>query len=195
MSEPTREQIKEAFQGTIARWERIVEDPSYYHKSDCWLCQVYGEFEGDKCCHKYCPIRLYGDYPVCKNTPHDDFCAHISSERLKLKETLVLDAIAELNFLRKVYIWWMEQGKIGIKGKPEEKKEEWEDITDRVFCFFHHHEPYYDIHFSEVDNKRIADCFGWIFADGDTGISDRYKDQYRIEQNLVGNLLKILKKI
>lgn len=135
MSEPTQEQIKEAFEGTIKRWERIVEDPSYYHASDCQLCRVYGEYEGDKSCHKYCPIRSYGNHAVCVGTPHDAFSNRNSAE----------NALAELNFLRKVYIWWMEgneeedekvmnvaRGDVAMQWAKKEKKEEWKDVTDKI---------------------------------------------------------------
>lgn len=124
MKEPTRQQIKEAFKETIERWEKIVEDPSYYHESDCQLCRLHGE---DKSCHRYCPIRDYGDHAVCCNTPHDAFSTEKTPQ----------NALVELNFLRKVYIWWIEkQGKDVYKqwlqDNKEEKKEEWVDVAEEL---------------------------------------------------------------
>ena len=168
MSEPTREQIKEAFKATIERWEKVVEDPSYYHKSECKLCGVYGE---DQTCHKYCPIQLYGPHHVCRNTPHDKFSGHNDSE----------NALAELNFLRKVYIWWMEK---------EGKKEEWVDVTDEIGWYV---KPYsagtlnHLLHGINKEGKTVA-----YISESGFHLGHQEEEEYRLEQK--GETFRILKK-
>jgi len=123
MPEPTREQIQKAFKETIERWEKIVRNPDYYVESNCQLCLL----NGDTSCHSSCPIRDYGDHAVCRGTPYVAFAYDQTSE----------NALAELNFLRKVYIWWIEgegkkNGWMFIKVNKEEKKEEWVDVTNEI---------------------------------------------------------------
>ena len=120
MSEATREEIKEAFKKTIDRWQRIFEDPDYYYSSNCPLCDLPLVRLG--CLEKGCPIALYTKTGGCKNTPYEKFELNKTPE----------NALAELNFLRQVYIWFIEKGKY-IKGlEQEEKKEEWVDVTDEI---------------------------------------------------------------
>lgn len=125
MPEPTREQIKEAFNKTIERWERIVGDVSYYYNSNCALCDIAPLKH--KCSEKNCPIFTFTDVSGCDNTPYPTFVA----------QKTPANALAELNFLRKVYIWWMEKeankilDKVAMYGKEEEKKEEWEKLTNK----------------------------------------------------------------
>ena len=118
MNEPTREQIKEAFNKTIERWEKIVEDVSYYNRSTCVLCEL---FPGAACKEKICPVAIYAKQSVCHGTPYWDFT----------HDKTPANALAELNFLRKVYIWWMEREEKGwairlageaMLGAKEEKK-------------------------------------------------------------------------
>lgn len=123
MTEPTRQQIKEAFKETIKRWEKIVEEPSYYHESDCQMCRLFSP--GDmNCAADLCPIAIYVDDETCRNTPYATFCHNKTSA----------NALAELSFLREVYIWWVEEEEKdkkweGLTGYvKEEKKEEWVDI-------------------------------------------------------------------
>ena len=124
MSEPTREQIKEAFNKTIERWERIVEDVGHHNKSHCSLCSLFPDHIGS-CNKNVCPIGLYTKSSICEHTPYFTF----------QEDKTPANALAELNFLRKVYIWWMEKEvnkvfeKYGIDDLKEEKKEEWEDVT------------------------------------------------------------------
>jgi len=122
MPEPTREQIQKAFKKTIERWERTAEDPSYFDEVDCPLCELIG-----RCELKVCPITIYTGELDCKNTPFYTFSSNRNRE----------NAIAELNFLRKVYIWWIEgegkkNGWMFIKVNKEEKKEEWVDVTNEI---------------------------------------------------------------
>jgi len=117
--EPTREQIKEAFKATIERWEKIVEDPFYFNQSHCELCKLRSGFS---CKDKPCPVALYVDTDGCLNTPYMEF------SRIPIET----NALAELNFLRKVYIWWMEREDCKSDVVKEEKKEEWEDITEKL---------------------------------------------------------------
>ena len=119
MSEPTREQIKEAFKKTIERWEKIVEDVDYFSSSQCELCQLQ---EASGC--GYCPVAEKTGKSQCKNTPFWDFQYEKSLEH----------ALAELNFLRKVYIWWGEgEGRSTGVVRKEEKKEEWVDVTEETW--------------------------------------------------------------
>ena len=115
MSEPTRQEIKEEFKKTIERWEKIVEDVDYFKGSSCSLCTLEN-IEGDfyQRCNDSCPIVNFNeeDHSTCFNTPYTRFYATRKRE----------DALAELNFLRKVYIWWMEK----------EKKEEWVDVVEEL---------------------------------------------------------------
>ena len=64
MKEPTRQQIKEAFNETIERWERIVEDPTYHSKTECSLCELEIK-DGEHRCSKLCPIGLYTNHSWC----------------------------------------------------------------------------------------------------------------------------------
>ena len=127
MSEPTREQIKEAFKETIERWERIVEDVGYHDKSHCFLCTLFPGYIAS-CNPSVCPVALYAKDSVCDGTPYPEFRDNKTPA----------NALAELNFLRKVYIWWMEKEvnnileKYGIDDLKEEKKEEWEDVTEEI---------------------------------------------------------------
>ena len=121
--EPTRQQIKEAFKKTIERWERIVEDVSYFERSSCDLCPLFSNCSESKAC----PIVLYTKGTNCRNTPYINF--H--------NDKTPANALPELNFLRKVYIWWVEKEKddwgIGVvRAREEEKKEEYENVTKEI---------------------------------------------------------------
>ncbi len=125
MSEPTRQEIKEEFKKTIKRWEKIAEDVGYFHKSECLLCLLESLDGEHYVCSQSCPIRLYTENVSCNGTPYTTFFSDKTPE----------NALAELNFLRKVYIWWMEEKEKdkkweGLTGyvKEEKKKEEWHDI-------------------------------------------------------------------
>ena len=129
MKESTREQIKEAFNKTIERWEKIVEDVGYYYDSSCALCDLSIATSG--CIEKNCAIALYNKIGGCKHTPYIEFD----------KDRTPANALAELNFLRNVYIWWMEKeankilDKVGsgvLGARKEEKKEEWVDVTEEI---------------------------------------------------------------
>jgi len=171
MIEPTREQIKEAFKATIERWEKVVEDPSYYHKSECKLCGVYGE---DQTCHKYCPIQLYGPHHVCRNTPHDKFSGHNDSE----------NALAELNFLRKVYVWWIEE-------EEEEKKEEWVDYTHHISWETKDY-PDAELPYLLYGTNYKGEEIVYVNENG-KHICHNHEKEYRLEQS--GETFRILKKI
>ncbi len=125
MSEPTRQQIKEAFGETIDRWEKIVEDIQYYECSDCPLCSL---FPGATCEKDICPVGIYVKRGACDDTPFWKFT----------EDNTPANALAELNFLRKVYIWWMEEEEKdkkweGLTGYTrKEKKEEWADVAGEL---------------------------------------------------------------
>ena len=176
MKEPTRQQIKEAFKETVERCEKIVEDPEYYHKSECKLCGLYDE---DQACHRYCPIRLYGDYEVCRNTPHDAF--------LSGADNASEVALAELNFLRKVYIWWMEKEKpTGVVRKEKKEWSAWIDITENI-------EPKIHVHSDGTGVVRLYDGehrFGYLEAKANLCSED--KEKYRVQTD--GFYFRILKK-
>ncbi len=132
MREPTRQQIKEAFNKTIERWEGIMEDPKYFNRTNCKLCTLDND-KGDETyhCNNSCPIKDYGDanHSGCAETPYIAF----------FKDKTSANALAMLNFLRKVYIWWMEEKEKdkkweGLTGyvKEEKKKEEWVDVTEET---------------------------------------------------------------
>lgn len=123
MPEPTRQQIKEAFKKTIERWERIAEDADYFNETECALCELGGK-DGEYICSKLCPVRLYTNCGACGGTPYSTF----------YHDKTPANALAELNFLRKVYIWWVEQEE-GVKLVDylrKEKKEEWVDVGENV---------------------------------------------------------------
>jgi len=61
--EVTRDEIKKAFQDSIERWEKIVEDVEYYKGTDCALCNL-GDFYNE--CNKYCPIMVSPGQTVTK---------------------------------------------------------------------------------------------------------------------------------
>ena len=151
MSEPTREQIKEAFIKTIERWERIVEDVDFFHETECSLCLLEGTAD-EYVCSQLCPVRLYTELTSCGGTPYGKF----------FHDKTPANALVELNFLRKVYIWWIEKEEIlEIKGNKfygnemkEEKKEEWVDVTKNIKAKAH------------------------IYADG-TALLRLYDDSYR----------------
>jgi len=192
MIEPTREQIREAFKKTIKRWEKMVEEPNYFYESDCELCLLESV---KRQCNSSCPIRHYqGEYHGgCVNTPYGVFYRQRTPE----------NALAELNFLREVYMWWLEKEvdkifeKYGIDDLKEEKKEQWQDITDRVYCFLHRHVDDYDVHFSESTSEDVNEAIGWMYADGKVEVRNEVKLIYKIEKSDLGEgrLLKIFKKI
>ena len=119
MKEPTREQIKEAFKKTIERWEKIVEDVDYFHESECALCLLESPDGEHYVCSQLCPIKSHtkGGLDSCHATPYPKFFQDKTPE----------NALAELNFLRKVYIWWIEE-----EGKDVKGKEEWVDVSKEV---------------------------------------------------------------
>ena len=168
MSEPTRQQIKEAFKETIERWEKIVEDVSYFSKSSCKLCDL----ESFNSCNRFCPIANYDgqDHEGCVGIPWHDFAYKRTPE----------NALAELNFLRKVYIWWIEKEKPTGVVRKEEKKEEWVDVTEEIELSLHaHYDGYCDIHFhlkSDPQEKGI----GYIYADGNESF---YNEDYKMERS------------
>lgn len=122
---PTKKQIKEAFRETIERWGKIVNNLSYYEESYCSLCTLEN-VPGDICmsCNHSCPIRNYKDenHYCCVKTPYGNFYHNRTPE----------NALVELNFLREVYIDFLEKNGMN-KEKAEEakccKEEEWEDVT------------------------------------------------------------------
>ena len=168
--EPTRQQIKEAFKETIERWEKIVEDVEYLYSSSCALCGVR---EGVGCKEKGCPIFFYIGFPSCNDTPYIKFEHNKTSA----------NALAELNFLRKAYIWWMEKeankilDKVAMYGK-EEKKEwsAWHNITEGLIG-----KPY-----ASGDGYSMGIYYNGLkiaFADDDGFFIDALQmDSYKIEK-------------
>lgn len=123
---PTTGQIKGAFRESIERWEKITEDLGYYDKTNCSLCNLGKDDKYDYDCNEYCPIRDYGtgNHAICCNTPYDTFHMNRTKE----------NALAELNFLREVYIDYLEEGEKDVccKEEEEKKKEEWVNVTKEL---------------------------------------------------------------
>jgi len=182
MLEPTREQIKEAFKKTIERWERIVEDVDYFSESDCDLCLLEGTKE-DYVCSQLCPVSLYGEKSHCHGTPYSNFF-HVRTTE---------NALAELNFLRKVYIWWTEKGankildKVAMYGK-QEKKEEWVDVTNELSWEFR--KEAMGIGFGVLSMYYKQTLIGHLCADGGFSFVDQ-----RFKKERSGVWFRILKKI
>lgn len=173
-----KEKWLKAFRRTLERWEKIVENPEYWRESSCVLCDV----EEEGCID--CPIRLFTDNDSCSDTPYNNFYVNRTIE----------NAITELAFLHKVYSWYLEQEVKEVEEKEiaEEVKEEWVDVTDRLYFFPHFHMASgYDVHFSEKEDK--GDWIGWIYADGEMEIGFDYKDKYEIER-VESKLFKIFKR-
>lgn len=188
MKEPTRQQIKEAFQKTIERWERIVEDVDYFDESECDLCLLEGTKE-DYVCSQLCPVRLYGKKGYCNGTPYKDFFRSRTPE----------NALAELNFLRKVYIWWMEGelnkifdkwGASVVRARKEWKKEEWVDVTDEIEWIAEDY-PKQALPHMLYGTHENGDRMGYISSEG-FGVCFGYEDKYRIEQS--GQTFRYIKK-
>ena len=129
----TKEQIKEAFRKTISRWEMITKDVKYFEESKCSLCLLENA-PGDPfmSCNKSCPIQSYKgkEHTCCNDTPYGNFYEERDYE----------SALVELNFLREVYLDFLEnemQRKLdelsmAMKAEAEEAKEEWVDITKEI---------------------------------------------------------------
>lgn len=128
MSEPTRQQIKEAFKKAIERWEKIVEDVGHYEITKCPLCLLFSD-KPCSCNEHLCPIALCVKDSVCENTPFIEF----------RDDHTPANALAELNFLRKVYIWWMEKESKEIyeqwlRDNKVEKKQEKKEGRKVGYC-------------------------------------------------------------
>ena len=182
MSEPTREQIKEAFKKTIERWEKIVEEPTFYHSSSCALCQMHPT---GNCQPTTCPVAIYTSSRGCIGTPYQDFNYNRTPA----------NAIAELNFLRKVYIWWMEKEE---KGEPlmdylrkEEKKEELEDVTTEIKWHTKDYQMAEFPHLLYGINSRDKEIV-YVNESG-KHICHDHTEEYRLEQN--GETFRILKRV
>lgn len=138
-------ELKKAFRKTIERWEKIVDDVTYFARSDCDLCAWalrYAE-KGRTAC-SVCLIGKKCEDKRCYGTPYADF------EKAKTKE----NALRELVFLKDLYIELIEcpkphslldgasdeykkelaelwEKKRGMREKRA-KKEEWVDVTKEV---------------------------------------------------------------
>jgi len=188
MNEPTREQIKEAFKKTIERWERIVEDVDYFNDSACALCLLESPDGERYVCGQSCPIRPHTKEGLgsCSGTPYNDF----------FNDKTPANALAELNFLRKVYIWWMEEEEKDSKWEAltgyvkEEKREEWVDVTGEITWITENYKgatlPYL-LYGTYLNGDKMA-----YVNKGGFQICSGHEDGYKVEQH--GQTFRILKK-
>ena len=91
-------ELKKAFKSTIERWEKIVEDVTYYARSECDLCSYFNTLKRG---HEYactCGCLIYDKTGgvLCKNTPHADF--------INLGGGTEENALRVLVFLKDLYI-------------------------------------------------------------------------------------------
>lgn len=125
-------ELKKAFKETIERWEKIIDDVTYYARSGCALCdyKVNNLESGLRC--KGCPVREKTGKSQCGGTPWGRFMRNRTTE----------NALRELVFLKNLYIELvecpipsspLEDALRGLNDKIEEekraKKGRWVDIT------------------------------------------------------------------
>ena len=143
MNKEMNPELKKAFRATIERWEKIVDDVTYYARSGCDLCNYADKNSSCDMCPIYIKTRTTG----CEGTPWDDFT--------NLGGQTTENALRELVFLKNLYIELIdcpkpldEWDKLTKKERkrleeaqkvinelvPEKraKKEEWVDITKEI---------------------------------------------------------------
>ena len=93
-------ELKKAFNKTIERWEKIVDDVTYYDlpESNCALCDYKRNIIGTGFNCKGCPIREKTGQFQCGGTPWRAFMDNRTAE----------NALRELVFLKDLYIELME---------------------------------------------------------------------------------------
>lgn len=123
--------LKKAFKETILRWEKIVDDVTYYARSECALCRSAMMDENDypHACHA-CPIYKKTRVGMCKETPHEDFVA--------VKGQTKENALRELVFLKNLYIELIDCPKPSdeldeIREKKIEMFEKWDERLSRLY--------------------------------------------------------------
>lgn len=72
MSTLTNAEVREALQGSIQKWERIVAGKGGDRGTDnCPLCQVFLVTVGEMC--GGCPVSVYTGLTSCRATPYDEW--------------------------------------------------------------------------------------------------------------------------
>jgi hypothetical protein len=129
-----------AIKGSVEKWEGIVNLRGIDHgEEDCPLCI---EFREESSCDG-CPIKIKTGTSLCFETPYEEW--RNTSDRLKTEKLHIVGfnsqvmgpkslqaAQKELQFLKDLYIEWLEKAHVESAPKQEEKKPEWrawEDIT------------------------------------------------------------------
>ena len=104
---------KEALEGSIKKWEQIVEQNGRdLGMKNCPLCELYW---GDDSC-KGCPVQDYSGMKHCLNTPYEAWMIHHEGKHLSLLagKSIVCPsceelAKKELEFLREVLKNYQEE--------------------------------------------------------------------------------------
>lgn len=180
----TRSQVKEAFRGTLDRWEKIVKDPSYHSDTFCQLCTLELDYpamsQNDQRCNESCPIRSYneGYHYACSNTPYSAFTNYQTTE----------NAQAELDFLREVYVDFLEKelkesiehikackaSKAEAEEEKKPKEPKWKDITNDLRLHKSYDARGVDGFYLEDECKNII-C--WVtMQKWEQGYSGKYND-------------------
>ena len=176
-NKPTYEEKLRALKETIKRWERIAdkEDYEYYNNTNCPLCMLS---DGNPSCWDGCPIREKTGRYMCCGTPFHAFNTNHTKE----------NALAEVVFLKNLYIEMLEKEYPGAKHIPKEKKKEWVDVGKELYVKLGMiGDKYYPRIFHEDKEMAFMACDGWQLAYG----SD---ENYKLEQDERGNF-RIFKKV
>lgn len=89
MNKPTKEEVSEALEGSVRKWEGIVEGTVEDLGSfNCPLCHIFPYNEGSDVCGG-CPVKATTGQGECQGTPYDDY----------IRENSVENAQREVDFL------------------------------------------------------------------------------------------------
>jgi len=116
--------------------------------TDCPLCREFYISTSQKC-DLNCPIKRKTNRDGCRETPYEQWILSFrnlethedrSISTSRFKEESLVAAKTELQFLKDLYIEWLEKARVDEeksrpKEPPQEKKPEWaewEDITSSV---------------------------------------------------------------
>lgn len=120
-------ELKKAFKETIKRWEKIVDDVTYYARSDCALCEWALNESGSYLCTP-CPIFKKTRRTQCHKTPWHPFMSDRTPE----------NALRELVFLKNLYIELIDcpissNSLDKIRKEKIEMFEKWDERLSRLY--------------------------------------------------------------
>ena len=129
-----------ALKESIDKWERVVVGHMERGVTDCPLCREFYISTSQKC-DLNCPIKRKTNRDVCRGTPYGQWILSFrnlethegrSISTSRFKEESLVAAKAELQFLKDLYIEWLEKAKKEEQDTDQEVRQHIDKILGAI---------------------------------------------------------------